>query len=208
MEQGAMSLVKGYWLILAAGAALAVAVPHRLLSDTATTVHATPDPVVTRFQVRPVPALGLAFATALFTRDRTPIATGADAAPPAPDAQQAAAPPPAPMPTLVGLAMRARGRAVALVKLADGSTVTAGPGDTVDGWRVAAIGRDRVTFAQGGETRAATLDFNNKPGGGAAASPVPPPPTMPPPPAPAMPPQLSSPPANPLSPNPTPRLRP
>jgi hypothetical protein len=75
------------------------------------------------------------------------------------------------MPALVGLVSRMRGRGVALVKASNGQTVTIAPGESVDGWQLVAIGRDRATFASNGERRVASLDFSNKGSGESSSAP-------------------------------------
>jgi hypothetical protein len=81
-----------------------------------------------------------------------------------------------------------RGRAVALVRGANGETQVLTRGQSVDGWRLVGIGRQDALFELNGERRTARLDFSNK-GGGQAPAPAPPPPRLSsptiPPPAPA-----------------------
>jgi hypothetical protein len=52
--------------------------------------------------------------------------------------------------------------------------VTLSPGESVDGWQLVGIGRDRATFAANGERRVAALDFSNKGGGASAPTGAPP----------------------------------
>ena len=181
-----MSLIEGRWLIPGAAAAAALAVPSWLLGSATPEIAPAPPVVVTELAAVPVGSLDQALTMPLFSPSRAPPAPT-----PSPEtlAAAASAPAPQPLPTLVGLVSRARGKGVALVKSSSGQTVTIGPGESVDGWRLVAIGRDRATFAANGEQRVAALDFRNRtPGQGApqpggttnSAEPIPsPPPSMP-----------------------------
>lgn len=181
-----MSLIQGRWLIPGAAAAAAVVAPSWLLGSASPEIEPAPPVVVTELAASPIGGLDLALTTPLFSASRAPPAP-----PPSPEALAAAAsaPAPQPLPTLVGLVSRARGKGVALVKASSGQTVTIGPGESVDGWQLVAIGRDRATFASNGERRVASLDFRNRtPAEGAPppgppandAQPIPlPPPSMP-----------------------------
>jgi hypothetical protein len=165
----AQNLLQPRWIVPGAAALLAVAVPFWLLQPDTRKVEAPPPLVVTDLAVAPVGGLDQAREAPLFSPTRTPP----DQAPPAgsPGAQPAAAP--SPMPALVGLVSRARGRGVALVKTSSGQTVTIAPGETVDGWQLVAVGRDRATFASNGERRVAALDFTNKRSGEGSPGPGP-----------------------------------
>lgn len=181
-----MSLIEGRWLIPGAAAAAAVAAPLWLLGSASPEIEPAPPVVVTELAASPVGGLDQALTMPLFSPSRAP-----QAPPPSAEAvaATASAPAPQPLPTLVGLVSRARGKGVALVKTSNGQTVTIGRGESVDGWRLVAIGRDRATFAANGEQRVASLDFRNRiPAEGAPptgrpnddAQPIPlPPPGMP-----------------------------
>jgi hypothetical protein len=174
-----MSLVQARWVVPAAAGLVAVAVPAWLLGSDIPKPQSPPPLVLT--ELRPLDAGGLeqARSAPIFSAGRAPPAP-----PPSPEQLAAAASAPAaqPLPTLVGVVSRARGRGVALVKSSSGQTVTLSPGESVDGWRLVGIGRDRATFAGNGEQRVAALDFSNKAQGPSAppkAAPAPPPPRMP-----------------------------
>ena len=178
-----MSLIQARWIGFAAAAAAALSAPVLLVQaeETAPPVPVPPPPAPEVTPRAPAP-LSFAFTAPPFDPDRTPEGAALPADPAA-ASEAAPAPPPAALPRLVGIASRSRGRAVALVKGADGETVMLAPGRSVDGWRLVAIGRDQAVFELGGARQTARLDFSNKDGG--AAAPVP---TIPPPaPAPAEP---------------------
>lgn len=175
-----MSLIQARWVIPASAAAIAVIVPVWLLGADDVEKRSVPPLVVT--ELRPVAVAGLSQART------APLFSPGRAQPPPPQSPEeaaaaAAAPQAQPMPTLVGLVSRAGGRGVALVRSSNGQTVTIAPGQSVDGWQLVGIGRDRATFAANGERRVAALDFSNKNAEGAPASSVPPPSGPPLPPA-------------------------
>jgi hypothetical protein len=166
----AQNLLQPRWIVPGAAALLAVAVPFWLLQPGEQPVETAPPLVVTDLALAPVGGLDQARAAPLFSSTRAPF----DPAAPPPGSQGVeAAPAASPMPLLVGLVSRARGRGVALVKGSNGQTVTIIPGESVDGWRLLAIGRDRATFASNGERRVAALDFSNKPSSQGGAPPAP-----------------------------------
>lgn len=180
-----MSLIQSRWVVPAAAGLVAVAAPAWLLGSNVPPPQSPPPLVLT--ELRPLDAGGLEHARSapIFSPGRAPPAP-----PPSPEqlAAGASAPAPAaqPLPTLVGVVSRARGRGVALVRSSSGQTVTISPGESVDGWRLVGIGRDRATFASNGERRVASLDFSNKarsegaPTSGPSAAPTAaPPPRMP-----------------------------
>jgi hypothetical protein len=174
-----VSLVQARWVVPGAAAAVAVIVPLWLLSSAAPETRAAPPLVVTELRPLPVGGLEQARTAPLFSPGRAPPQP-----PPSPEAlaEAAAAPQAQQVPKLVGLVSRARGRGVALVRSSNGETVTIEPGQSVDGWQLIGIGRDRATFAANGERRVAALDFSNKNSAeGAPASSAPPPPGPPPP---------------------------
>jgi hypothetical protein len=172
-----VSLVQSRWLVPGVAAAAAVAVPLLLLRSASPQIESPPPLVVTELAALPVGGLEQARTMPIFSPTRAPPAP-----PPTPEAlaAAAAAPAPQPMPALVGLVSRARGRGVALVRSSNGQTVTLAPGESVDGWRLVGIGRDRATFVSNGERRVASLDFRNRlPAEGAPASSAPPIPSPP-----------------------------
>jgi|GEM_PF-848447 len=165
----AQNLLQPRWIIPGAAALLAVAIPFWLLQPETRKVEAPPPLVVTDLAVAPIGGLERARTAPLFSPTRTP----GEQAPPPGNPESAPAAAASPMPVLVGLVSRARGRGVALVKAGNGQTVTIAPGESVDGWQLVGIGRDRATFASNGERRVAALDFSNKASGEGAARPGP-----------------------------------
>jgi hypothetical protein len=153
-----MSLVQGHWVVLGAAGALALGVPMWLLQAGPRQVVAPPPPVVTRLEIVPVTGTENARATPIFSPSRSPLAAAPDPEAASALAQAASRPPP----VLVGLVSRARGKGVALVRRSDGQTVTLSPGQSVDGWVLASVRRDRATFRSNGERRDVSLDFSNK----------------------------------------------
>ena len=152
-----MSLIQGRWLIPGAAAALAVAGPLWLLGSASPEIEPAQPVVVTALVTSPVGGLDQALTMPLFSASRAPAPPPYPSRSPLPRRRRAAA-----LPTLVGLVSRARGKGVALVKASSGQTVMIGPGESVDGWQLVAIGRDRATFASNGERRVASLDFRNR----------------------------------------------
>jgi hypothetical protein len=61
------------------------------------------------------------------------------------------------MPELVGIAGRIPDDAVAMLRLASGTTLALGRGATADGWRITAIAADRVTLVKDGRVHVAVL---------------------------------------------------
>ena len=174
-----MSLVQARWVVPAAAGLVAVAAPAWLLGSDVPEPQSPPPLVLTELRALEAGSISQARTAPIFSPGRA-----MPAAPPSPEQMAAAAAAPAaqPLPTLVGVVSRARGRGVALVKSSSGQTVTLSPGQSVDGWRLVGIGRDRATFASNGEQRVAALDFSNKARGDSApatAAPAAPPPRMP-----------------------------
>lgn len=176
-----MSLITRNLIIVAGCAASAICVPFFLLRSEAARVSPQPPLIVTALNVAPVSGFNAALSAPVFSPLRTP----ADVVVGTPEADTAPQTEPAPkaVPLLVGLIGRTHGKSVALIRGSDGQTVVAKPGTNIDGWELATIGRDRVTFVQNGERHEAALDFSNKaPGAGPpSGSPAPSALTTPPP---------------------------
>ena len=175
-----MSLIQGPWLVIAAAAVTAAAVPYTLLDREQPDVPSAPPAKVTA--VPPVEGGGLSYALVAppFDSDRTPGAPDPLPAQNVASSAAAAAPPPPPPqpPVLVGLVTGGGRRGVALAKGPDGQTVTILAGQSVAGWRLVTIGKDQAVFEQGGVRHVARLDFSNKTSG--AAQTAAPPPAAPP----------------------------
>lgn len=149
-----MSLIQTRRVAIAGAAAVAMLIPHLLLGSEPSGVSVRPPMVITPLDVKPAAALNLAYTAPIFSPSRTPADEIA-----ASDVEE---PPPIPVPSLVGVISRSKGRGVVLVKGSDGQTVTLAQGEAVDGWRLATIALDRATFVRNGERQEAMLDFGNK----------------------------------------------
>jgi hypothetical protein len=68
----------------------------------------------------------------------------------------------APPPKLLGIALRIKGKGVAVVRLASGETQNLYVGDAADGWTLIAISRKDVTFTGPSGPVSVALDFSNK----------------------------------------------
>jgi len=172
-----MSLIEARWIVPAAAAVAALGVPLWLLQSATPDLEPPPPLVVTELTALPVGGLEQARTAPLFSPSRAP--PDPQGAPGGEGGEAAAAAAAQPLPALVGLVSRARGRGVALVRSSSGQTVTIAPGQVVDGWQLIGIGRDRATFVSNGERRVAALDFSNRTAEGAPASapqPIPSPP--------------------------------
>ena len=174
-----MSLIEGRWILVAAAATAAAAIPWMLLDREEMPVHPPPRPTVTDFAPREFGGLSYALAAPPFSPTRSAGTTPPQDVPP-PEPTQAAAPPPPP-PILVGIVSGGGRPGVALAKGADGRTETLATGANIGGWRLVRIGRDHAVFDLAGTRHTARLDFSNKPGSGAVATAAPtnPPPEQP-----------------------------
>ena len=172
-----MSLIEARWIVPAVAAVAALGVPLWLLQSASPELETPPPLVVTELAALPVGGLEQARSAPLFSPSRAPPDPASS---PSGEGGEGAAAAAQPLPALVGLVSRARGRGVALVKSCNGQTVTIAPGQSVDGWQLIGIGRDRATFVSNGERRVAALDFSNRtPTEGAPASASPPIPSPP-----------------------------
>lgn len=75
----------------------------------------------------------------------------------------------APAPKLLGIALRIRGKGVAVVRLASGETQNLYIGDVADGWTLTGLSRKDATFTGPSGPVTVALDFSNK---DASASPA------------------------------------
>ncbi|WP_162806435.1 hypothetical protein [Sphingosinicella terrae] len=172
-----MSLLKAHWVGVGLAAAAAIMLPLRLVGGAAEPDILPPLPAPVQVSVTAPGSLAYALTAPPFSLGRAPEPEAAAADPTGADAE--AAPPPAPPPTLVGLVIGGRGRAVALARGAAGETLTLARGGTIEGWTLVAISRDQAVFERDGERHSARLDFANRPAGTAPPIPRPPPPAVP-----------------------------
>jgi hypothetical protein len=136
------------WLPVA-GSALIVLIVVALslrVSITPVTLASLPAPV--HVASHALPDLNVEMGEPLFagSRSNAPIGAAADA------------PPPVPPPTLTGVVIGGN-RAVALVKGADGKTVTLHVGENVDGWTLRAIAPRKMSVERDGERQDVELLF-------------------------------------------------
>jgi hypothetical protein len=128
-----MALTREAKIALGATAAFAVAMPLALLWPGAEG-SAPPASVAERVVIPPpVPDIAAVYERPLFA-----VAEGSEAAP-------------ADAPALVGIAGRLNRDAVAMVRLADGSSRSLGVGESVDGWRLESLAIDAAFFTRGRE---------------------------------------------------------
>jgi hypothetical protein len=176
-----MSLVKLWWLALGGAGIVAVGAPLKLLKDQqAAVAPLLDDGPAPRIDVRPVASFDAALAKPVFSPNRAPQGAGdptaAIAAGLAPTVETPP-PPLQPLPRLVGIVIAHPGRALVLVKSANGETLTLHPGESADGWRLVGIFRNGATFRNGSEEKQAGFDLTNRTGTSLAppAIPLPPP---------------------------------
>lgn len=128
-----MALTRKSKLALGAAAAFAVAMPAVLLWP-AGDAAAPARPAAERAVIPPpLPEIAAVYERPLFA-----VAEGGEASP-------------ADAPALVGIAGRLNKDAVALVRLADGSSRSLGVGASVDGWRLESLAIDAAFFTRGRE---------------------------------------------------------
>lgn len=128
-----MALTRESKVALGAAAAFAVAMPVALLWPGDGTV-APATAVAERAVIPPtMPAIAAVYERPLFA-----VAEGGEAAP-------------ADAPALMGIAGRLNKDAVAMVRLADGSSRSLGVGESVDGWRLESLAIDAAFFTRGRE---------------------------------------------------------
>ena len=77
--------------------------------------------------------------------------------------------PPPQLPTLVGLAT-GRGKAIAIIKGADGTARNVSVGDNVDGWTIISISRAGAKLSVAGITQNITLNYGNQQGASSSSA--------------------------------------
>lgn len=129
-----MALSRLYLIALGGAASFAVAMPVLLLATSADAPPRGGRPAIRPVIPPPVPPVAAIYERSLFA----PAEADAGAAP-------------ADAPALVGIAGRLNRDAVALVRLADGSSRSIGVGESVDGWRLESLAIDAAFFTRGRE---------------------------------------------------------
>ena len=159
------SLVQQRWLFPAVSAVAAVMVPLWVLWPEERQPVLPPELVPFGLSMPEGVPIGRAIMAMPFSADRDP-STQLAAASAATAAQAGSTAPP----QLVGLAGRVKGPAVALVRVADGTTSVVRVGDEAAGWKVEAVGRDSITFSMGSNRQVVRLDYGNRQDAGTSAS--------------------------------------
>lgn len=128
-----MALTRSEVLVLGGAALFAAAMPMALLWPGAPAGAPERAADVRPVMPPPMPAVGAIYERQLFAAVEASDETPADA------------------PALVGIAGRLNKDAVALVRLADGSSRSLGVGESVDGWRLESLAIDAAFFTRGRE---------------------------------------------------------
>lgn len=149
-----------------------IAVPWWLLTGEPDNVPEAQPLLITKVQTQEIAAVDILLTKPIFNADRSPTAFADDMATSEPEEAQAAEPA-TPVPTLVGLVSKRRGKAVAIVKTKDGETKTLTAGQSSDGWRLVSVSKNDATFANASEQRTIGLDYGNKAIGGPSGTPPP-----------------------------------
>lgn len=136
------------WLPVAGSALIVLLVVALSGRVSITPVTLAPLPAPVRVTSYGLPDLNVEMGEPLFaaSRSNAPIGVAADA------------PPPVPPPILTGVVIGGS-RAVALVKGADGKTVTLHVGESVDGWTLRAIAPRKIAVERNGERQDVELLF-------------------------------------------------
>ena len=128
-----MAWMRNDAIALAVAGTFAVAIPLALLWPGAENRPPAPAAAERAVTSPPMPAIA-----AVYERPMFAVAESGEAAP-------------ADAPALVGIAGRLNKDAVALVRLADGSSRSLGVGESVDGWRLESLAIDAAFFTRGRE---------------------------------------------------------
>lgn len=158
-----MARIKAEWVWLAVAAALMIAVPWTLLTGKPDNIPEAQPLLITNVQNQQIAAVDILLTKPIFNAERTPLADRMPV-----DEPELDQPPEqvTPAPTLVGLVSKRRGKAVAIVKNNDGETKTLTAGQSSDGWRLVAVGKNDATFANASEQKTIGLNYGNKAIGG------------------------------------------
>ncbi len=166
-----MAQIKMEWIWLALTAGLMIALPWWLLTGEQDNISEPQPLLITKVQTQEIPTVDILLKKPIFNSERTPLALLDEMTAEEPEAQIAALV--TPVPKLVGLVSKRRGKAVAIVKTNDGETKALSTGQTSDGWRLVTVGKNEATFANANEQRTIGLDYGNKAIGGPSGTPVP-----------------------------------
>jgi hypothetical protein len=128
-----MALTRQDWIVLGGAAGFAAAMPAVLLWPGSPRPASGATAVERAVVPPPVPDIAAVYERPLFA-----VAEGSEALP-------------SDAPALVGIAGRLNKDAIALVRLADGSSRSLGVGESVDGWRLESLAIDAAFFTRGRE---------------------------------------------------------
>lgn len=166
-----MAQIKTEWVWLALTAMLMITVPWWLLTEEPENVPEAQPLLITKVQAQEIAIVDALLTKPIFNAERSPIAFADDLVNgETQEAQVAEAV--TPIPTLVGLVSKKRGKAVAIVKTSDGETRTLTAGQSSDGWRLVSVNKNNATFANAVEKRTIGLDYGNKAIGGPPGAPA------------------------------------
>ncbi|MEO9599802.1 hypothetical protein [Parasphingorhabdus sp.] len=163
--------IKSEWIWLASIAVSMIVVPWWLLTGEPDHISEPQPLLITQVQIQEIGAVDTFLAKPIFNAERAPLAFADEVIGQEPQEIEIAQPV-SPIPTLVGLVSKRRGKAVAIVKTHDGETKTLSAGDSSDGWRLIKVGKNDATFANAGQQRTIDLYYGNKAIGGPSNSPV------------------------------------
>lgn len=154
-----------HWLVLGASFLISGASVWALLSPEEFPTEEASIAEPTQLRLAPTESAIALMEQPVFNKARSPLAPADDASAfaLAPSGDAAAASPASPpqLPTLVGLAT-GRGKAIAILKGADGAARNVGAGDSVDGWTIISINRNGAKLTAAGVTQDITLNYGSQ----------------------------------------------
>lgn len=160
------------WIILGICALLMVLVPWWLLSSEPDDIRLPEPLMITKVRPQEITNISALAQKPIFNPERAPLVFADELMAAADETVAEAQPQAAPVPKLVGLISRRRGKSVAIIKNANGETKTLTPGQSSDGWQLVAVGKTNARFSSNGEQISINLDFGNKALGGPAGASV------------------------------------
>ena len=160
------------WIIFGFCAVLMIVVPWWLLSREPVDIPKAEALMITKVHPQEIATLSALAQKPIFNPERAPLAFADELMAAADETVVEVQPQAAPVPKLVGLISRRRGKSVAIIKNANGETKTLTPGQSSDGWQLVAVGKTNAQFSSNGEQISINLDFGNKALGGPAGAPV------------------------------------
>lgn len=157
-----------HWLVLAVALLISAASVWILLGAEELLVDEVSIADPTKLKLAPTGSATALLEQPLFNKGRSPVVTadeaGALALMPGGEAAPVPPAPPPQLPTLVGLAT-GKGKAVAIMKGADGTAQNMSVGDSIDGWTVVSISRTGASVSAAGVTQNIILNYADQQGG-------------------------------------------